>query len=366
MADKGLNMFLYLENGKVLKGEPIGHSIEAPFVKEIVFNTSMSGYQEIITDPSYCDQMIVLTFPTIGNYGTQLNSSEALTPYLSALIVKEISDFSEHYQTNKNLETFLKEFKIPGIAGVDTRYITQEIRKNGTMKAILSPRELNESEKTNLFSTNLVRNQISKVSTKEFHHYPGSGKRLVMIDFGYKKNILTSLLKRNADIIIVPFNTNYEDIIKFNPQGIVLSNGPGDPKDIPEVLPTIKKLQTKFPMLGICMGHQILALANNLNTTKLKFGHRGANHPVKDLKSNKIFLTSQNHGYTVLTENIEKSELFISQININDGSIEGLQHKHLPVFSVQYHPEASPGPEDTNWVFDQFLSLINKEKNYAY
>jgi carbamoyl-phosphate synthase small subunit len=226
------------------------------------------------------------------------------------------------------------------------------------MKGLLSFKELSNAEKEILFQKTHKKNLINEVSLKSSIHFPGDGKRIVMMDFGYKKNILRSLLRRKCDVVVVPWNTSFEEISQFKPQGILLSNGPGDPTSVPEVLPVIKKLQEHYPLFGICMGHQLFALANGAQTMKLKFGHRGANHPVKDLKLNKVFMTSQNHGYSVTKESIQSTLLQISQININDESIEGLIHKNLPAFSVQYHPEACPGPEDTNWLFDHFLNLI--------
>ena len=350
---------LVLENGDSYLGESIGHEIDGLHsLGELVFNTSMTGYQEILSDPSYCDQMVVMTYPLIGNYGVNKDDFESLSPALKGMIVRECPMEGSNWRNEYSLRDLLKKFKIPGIAGLDTRELTKKIRDNGVMKAVLVPEDYTKDKIQELLKQELGNDQISRVSTKAPIHFPGSGKRIVLMDFGYKKNILRSLMIRNCDVVVVPYNTSLEVIQSFRPDGILLSNGPGDPKDIPEVLPVIKELQQKYPLFAICMGHQLFALANGANTEKLKFGHRGGNHPVKDLALNKVFMSSQNHGYAVTTESIQNSQLEISQINLNDSTVEGLKHKTLPAFSVQYHPEACPGPEDTAWLFDHFLSSL--------
>lgn len=350
---------LVLENGDSYIGESIGYDIDgAHSLGELVFNTSMTGYQEILSDPSYCDQMVVMTYPLIGNYGVNKDDFESLSPALKGMIVRECPMEGSNWRNEYSLRDLLKKFKIPGIAGLDTRELTKKIRDNGVMKAVLVPEDYTNDKIQALLKQDLGNDQISRVSTKAPIHFPGSGKRIVLMDFGYKKNILRSLMIRNCDVVVVPYNTSLEVIQSFRPDGILLSNGPGDPKDIPEVLPVIKELQQKYPLFAICMGHQLFALANGANTEKLKFGHRGGNHPVKDLALNKVFMSSQNHGYAVTTESIQNSGLEISQINLNDSTVEGLKHKTLPAFSVQYHPEACPGPEDTAWLFDNFLSSL--------
>lgn len=350
---------LVLENGDTYIGESIGHEIDGVHsLGELVFNTSMTGYQEILSDPSYCDQMVVMTYPLIGNYGVNKDDFESLSPALKGMIVRECPMEGSNWRNEYSLRDLLKKFKIPGIAGLDTRELTKKIRDNGVMKAVLVPLDYTAEKIQKLLKQDLGKDQISRVSTKAPIHFPGSGKRIVLMDFGYKKNILRSLMIRNCDVVVVPYNTSLEVIQSFRPNGILLSNGPGDPKDIPEVLPVIKELQQEYPLFAICMGHQLFALANGANTEKLKFGHRGGNHPVKDLALNKVFMSSQNHGYAVTTESVKNSQLEITQINLNDSTIEGLKHKTLPAFSVQYHPEACPGPEDTAWLFDNFLSSL--------
>lgn len=350
---------LILENGDVYIGDSFGADLTNIYsFGEIVFNTSMTGYQEILSDPSYCDQMVVLTYPLIGNYGVNKDDFESLSPALKAVIVREACEEPSNFRSTESLGSLLKKFKIPGIAGIDTRKLTKTIRNHGAMKAIFAPLDYPKHNLDIILKSELPRDQIKRVSTTSPIHFPGEGKRIVLVDYGYKKNILRSLLKRNCDVVVVPFSSSFETICSFNPDGIVLSNGPGDPKDVPEALPVIKKLQESFPLFAICMGHQLLALANGAETIKLKFGHRGGNHPVKNLKTNKVHMTSQNHGYAVVTESVSKTDLEISEININDNSVEGLKHKTLKAFSVQYHPEACPGPEDTAYLFDQFLSSV--------
>lgn len=352
---------LILETGEEFVGESIGHEIDgAHSLGELVFNTSMTGYQEIISDPSYCDQMVVMTYPLIGNYGVNKDDFESLTPALKGLVVRECPPEGSNWRNEYSLRDFLKRFKIPGIAGLDTRELTKKIRDRGVMKAVLVPENFSLGDAKPLLAQSLGNDQIARVSIKNPIHFPGEGKRIVLMDFGYKKNILRSLMRRNCDVVVVPWNATTEMIQSYRPQGILLSNGPGDPKDVPGVLPVIRDLQKMYPMFCICMGHQLFALANGADTEKLKFGHRGGNHPVKDLNLGKVFMSSQNHGYAVTVNSVEKSNLEISQININDNTVEGLRHKTLPAFSVQYHPEACPGPEDTGWLFDDFLASIRK------
>lgn len=352
---------LILETGEEFVGESVGHEIDGTYsLGELVFNTSMTGYQEIISDPSYCDQMVVMTYPLIGNYGVNKDDFESLTPALKGLVVRECPPEGSNWRNEYSLRDLLKRFKIPGIAGLDTRELTKKIRDRGVMKAVLVPENYSVGDAKPILAQSLGNDQIARVSIKNPIHFPGEGKRIVLMDFGYKKNILRSLMRRNCDVVVVPWNASTEMIQSYRPHGILLSNGPGDPKDVPGVLPVIRDLQKMYPMFCICMGHQLFALANGADTEKLKFGHRGGNHPVKDLTLGKVFMSSQNHGYAVTVNSVEKSNLEISQININDNSVEGLRHKTLPAFSVQYHPEACPGPEDTGWLFDDFLNSIRK------
>ncbi len=350
---------LVLETGEEYLGESIGHDLEHVFsLGELVFNTSMTGYQEILSDLSYCDQIVVMTFPLIGNYGVNKDDFESLTPALKGLVVRECPMTGSNWRNEYSLREFLNRFKIPGIAGIDTRELTKKIRDRGVMKAALVPEAYPVRNISEVFARPLGTDQIARVSTKNPIHFPGEGKRIILMDFGYKKNILRSLLRRTCDVVVVPWNAPIDLIESYRPDGVVMSNGPGNPKDVPEVLPVIRHLQAKYPMFSICMGHQLFALANGADTEKLKFGHRGGNHPVKDLRMGKVFMSSQNHGYAVTTASVVNTELEVTQININDSTIEGLRHRTLPAFSVQYHPEACPGPEDTAWLFDDFLKTI--------
>lgn len=350
---------LVLETGEEYVGESVGYELDSIYsMGELVFNTSMTGYQEILSDPSYCDQIVVMTYPLIGNYGVNKDDFESLSPALKGMVLRESAEEGSNWRNEYSLRELLSRFKVPAIAGIDTRELTKKIRNRGVMKAVLVPVNYPTHNVQIILANSLGTDQIPRVSIKTPIHFPGEGKRIVLMDFGYKKNILRSLLKRNCDVVVVPWNTSLEMIQSYRPQGILLSNGPGNPKDIPEVLPVIRNLQQHYPMFCICMGHQLFALANGADTEKLKFGHRGGNHPVKDLRLGKVFMSSQNHGYAVTTSSVAKSELEITQININDSTVEGLKHKTLPAFSVQYHPEACPGPEDTNWLFDDFLQSI--------
>jgi carbamoyl-phosphate synthase small subunit len=350
---------LVLENGLEFEGTSIGYECDSEILGELVFNTSMTGYQEIFSDPSYCDQIVTMTYPLIGNYGICQADYESLNPHLKGIIIKENCEAPSNWRNEMSLSSFLKKHKIPGVSGIDTRELTKVIRSKGSMKAKI----VKSSQKDTTFSEPLNNDQIERVSVKSPMHYPGDGPKVVMIDFGYKKNILSSLIQRGCEVIVLPFNSSSSEIEQFNPDGVLLSNGPGDPKDILHVIPTIQEIQEKYPLFAICMGHQVFALANNADTEKMKFGHRGANHPVKDFENDRVYITSQNHGYAVSTDSIKKSNLEVTQVNLNDKSIEGLKHKTLKATSVQYHPEASPGPTDTNYLFDNFVDLMKREKN---
>lgn len=357
--------YVYFQDGSCYQGESFGAISQEPILTELVFNTSMTGYQEIFTDPSYCDQTVIMTYPLIGNYGINSDDLESITPTLKGVIISENSSLHSNYRAQSSLENFLFVNKIFAISDIDTRALTRKIRSLGAQKVLLSHKELSLAEIKMHLDQSLPTDQIKRVTTKSIQHFPTrGGKRIVMIDFGYKKNILESLIKRGCDVIVVPFDTSFERIKSFSPQGVLLSNGPGDPKSIEHIIPTIQKIQDTYPMFSICMGHQIFALANGADTHKMKFGHRGSNHPVIDLKTKKINMTSQNHSYCVSDESIMNTELEVTQINLNDKTIEGLKHKSRPCFSVQYHPEANPGPNDTNFLFDQFIETIS-EKNYA-
>jgi carbamoyl-phosphate synthase small subunit len=353
---------LVLENGDEFHGHSFGYEqpLKDGVLGEVVFNTSMTGYQEVFSDPSYCDQIVVMTYPLIGNYGATQHDYENLTPHLRGVVVREYCEMPSNWRNEKTMQDFLIQHKVPGLCNIDTRRLTKTLRSQGAMKGVIVSKASQENAKMKL-KEELTTDQISRVSCTNATHFPGTGPRVVMMDFGYKKNILNSLVNRGCDVIVVPYNYTFEQIERYHPKGILLSNGPGDPKDVPEVIPTIQELQSKYPLFAICMGHQLFALANGANTTKMKFGHRGANHPVYDKYTDRVYITSQNHGYCVDDQSVNGTELEVSQVNLNDKTVEGLKHKTLNASSVQYHPEANPGPNDTKFLFDDFLKTISGE-----
>ncbi|KPH77163.1 MULTISPECIES: carbamoyl phosphate synthase small subunit [Bacillaceae] len=350
---------LVLEDGSFFIGDGFGS--ECTQSGEIVFNTGMTGYQEVITDPSYCGQIVTMTYPLVGNYGINRDDFETITPFIHGLVVKEVSTYPSNFRNEESLDHFLKANNIPGITGVDTRKLTKIIRKYGTMKAKISDMGKSIEEIVNeLKDTSFPTDQVKQTSTIKPYVVPGRGMRVVMVDFGAKHGILRELTKRDCHITVVPYNYSAENILRLKPDGIMLTNGPGNPKDVPEAIEMIKQVIGKIPIFGICLGHQLLALANGADTEKLKFGHRGANHPVKDILKNKTYLTSQNHSYAVRAASLEGTGLELTQIALNDNTVEGIKHSLYPAFSVQYHPEASPGPEDTNYLFDEFLNMMQE------
>jgi carbamoyl-phosphate synthase small subunit len=352
---------LILEDGTVFKGEAFG-SLSA-VSGEVVFNTGMTGYQEILSDPSYCGQIVTLTYPLIGNYGINRDDFESINPAIAAFVVKEAADFPSNWRSEMSLDEYLIMKGIPGISGVDTRKLTKIIRQHGTLRGSLCSMDENKAEVLEkLRATKLRQDQVKMVSTKSPYPSPGRGHRIVLVDFGMKHGILRELNDRNCDVIVVPYNTTAEEIMALSPDGIMLSNGPGNPKDVPQAIEMIKGILGKVPLFGICLGHQLFALACGADTVKMKFGHRGSNHPVKDLRTGKVALTSQNHGYTVEEGTVAGTDLEITHIALNDGSVEGLSHKTHAAFTVQYHPEASPGPEDANALFDEFLTTVESVK----
>lgn len=355
---------LILEDGSVYKGYGFGANVEN--VGEVVFNTGMTGYQETISDPSYNGQIITFTYPLIGNYGINRDDYETINPSIKGVITREICKKPSNFRCEFTLDTVLKDLGIPGISGIDTRSLTRKIREFGTVKGIIVDIDKNIDEVVKkLNNIDLPIDQIDQVSTKKSFVSPGRSMRVVLIDLGMKSGILRELNVRDCDIVIMPYNSTAEEILRQNPDGIMVSNGPGDPTDVPETIETLKKLIDKIPIFGICMGHQLIALASGAKTYKLKFGHRGTNQPVKNLLTGKVDITSQNHGYAVDLESLKNTDLEITHISVNDNTCEGLRHKKYPVFSVQYHPEACPGPHDPNYLFDQFIenmTLFKKSK----
>lgn len=344
---------LILENGIIFEGNALGHLENT--VGEVVFNTGMTGYQEVLTDPSYHGQIVTMTYPLIGNYGINLEDVESKSPKVKGFIVRELCNMPSNFRCEMNLEDYLKQNKIMALEGIDTRALTKILRNNGTMKGIITTENLKYEEIEKMLNNFSNKDAVKNVTTKEAYTIEGIGKHIAVLDFGIKENILRSFKKRGCKLTVLPAFTSYEEILKINPDGIFLSNGPGDPEDLEEVIENLKMLIGKKPVVGICLGHQLLALTLGGKTGRLKFGHRGCNHPVKDLEENRIHITSQNHGYMV--EKLPE-DMIMTHISVNDGTCEGMRHKKLPIFSVQYHPEACPGPHDANYIFDKFLEII--------
>ena len=358
---------LALEDGTIIMGKGFGAKGER--YGEIVFCTSMTGYQEALTDPSYKGQILIFTYPLIGNYGIHDEDFESMKIQVEGLVIREITK-PYHYSMKYDLDEFLKMYNVPGIYDVDTRALVIKIREFGTMKAgILVKDEISKSDLENLLEKTIKQPDIgeidlvSMVTRKEPKSLGDGDYHIVVIDCGVKKSIVEELLKRNVKVTIVPAFYNKKEILKFEPDGILISNGPGDPKRVDYVIKTVRDLiKEEIPIFGICLGHQIIALALGGDTYKLKFGHRGSNHPVKDFLKDKVYITTQNHGYAVSYENLEEIGLKVFQINLNDGSIEAMFHENLPIISTQYHPEANPGPLDARYVFDIFLETMKKKE----
>ena len=338
---------LILENGVVFEGKAFGYLKEC--VGEVVFNTGMTGYQEVLTDPSYYGQIVTMTYPLIGNYGIDLESKE---PKVRGFIVREKCQYPNNFRCELELETYLAQNKVLGLDGIDTRALTKILRNNGTMKGIIVLDNSNLEDVKDKLEAFSNRDAVSIVSTNEKYEISGEGKKVAIIDFGIKQNIIRNFVKRGCNVTVFPYDFKAEEVLEINPDLVFLSNGPGDPEDMGEAVNEIKKIVGKKPIVGICLGHQLLALTLGGETKKLKFGHRGCNHPVKDLINNRVHITSQNHGYYVATlpENME-----ITHVSMNDGTVEGMKHKELPIFSVQFHPEACPGPKDSEYIFDEFM-----------
>ena len=348
---------LVLEDGSVYKGYGFGANTE--LTGEVVFNTAMTGYQETISDPSYNGQIITFTYPLIGNYGINRDDYETINPSIKGIIIREICRKPSNFRSRDTLDRVIEELGIPGISGVDTRSLTKRIRDYGTVRGVIVDIDKDTEEVVKKLKKSAIPiDQIAQVSTKKAFVSPGRGKRVVLMDLGMKSGILRELNSRNCDIVVVPYNISYKEILRQNPDGIMISNGPGNPEDVPETIETIRNLIGKIPIFGICMGHQLISLACGAETYKLKFGHRGANQPVKNLITGKVDLTSQNHGYAVDIESLRNTELELTHIAVNDGTCEGVEHRKYPVFSVQFHPEASPGPHDSNYLFDEFMKKM--------
>ena len=354
---------LVLETGTEYYGCGFGAARQT--VCEAVFNTAMVGYQEIVSDPSYTGQGVVMTYPIIGNYGITDEDFETKTPTIGALIVREYNDNPSNFRYTKTLSELMDEYGIPGISGVDTRKLTREIRDVGSMRMLLTDADTDRDEAVRMLrETELPRDLVQRVSCRKRWYSRTSNHRfnVVAIDCGIKLNIVRSLNARGCNVTVVPYNTTAEEIAFMQPDGLFLSNGPGDPQDVPEVAEVVRRLRGKLPIFGICLGHQIISLAYGAQTYKLKFGHRGGNHPVRDLTTGRIEITSQNHSYAVRAESLAGTGLTATHVNLLDNTIEGVACERDRVFSVQYHPESAPGPQDSGYLFDRFIRLLEESK----
>ena len=356
-----MKAFLILEDGTVFTGTSIGSTRD--MISEIVFNTSMTGYLEVLTDPSYAGQAVVMTYPLIGNYGITPDM-ESLKAWPDGYIVRELSRMPSNFRCEGTIQDFLKKYDIPGIAGVDTRALTKILREKGTMNGMITTNENYDlDEVISKLKNYKVEGVVSKVTCAEKYVLEGTGKKVALLDLGAKKNIAKSLNDRGCEVTVYPADTTAEEIIASNPDGIMLSNGPGDPAECTSIIKEIKKLyETDIPIFAICLGHQLMALATGGTTYKLKYGHRGGNHPVKDLQTGRVYISSQNHGYAVDEDKIDPNVAVPAFKNVNDGTNEGLAYVGKNIFTVQFHPEACPGPQDSGYLFDRFLEMMGGEK----
>lgn len=390
-----MKAFLILEDGTVFQGKAIGACKEV--ISEIVFNTSMAGYLEVLTDPSYAGQAVCMTYPLIGNYGICMEDMESAGPWLDGFIVRELSAEPSNFRSDMNLWDFLVKHDIPGIEGIDTRALTKRLRDRGTMNGMITTDEsydlsdvrkrLKEYHVTGVVDRVTCQKKYTVLGSKRLEEngpvtgsdigntdgrkapstirkLNGAGKRVALLDFGEKKNIIRSLQKRGCDVTVYPASSKAEEILMEHPDGIMLSNGPGDPKECKEAIKEIKKLyDADVPIFAICLGHQLMALAVGADTYKMKYGHRGGNHPVKDLETGRVYISSQNHGYVVDVEHLDQRIAVPAFINVNDGTNEGLSYPGKNIFTVQFHPEACPGPQDSGYLFDRFISMMEVAKD---
>ncbi len=359
----GMKASLILENGAVFRGESMGSTAEC--ICEMVFNTSMAGDQEILTDPSYAGQGIEMTYLLIGNYGINQEDNESRNPWATAMIVRRLSPRGSNFRNEGTLDDYLKKYHITGISGVDTRAITRMLRDQGTMNGMITAAESPDIdaalEKIRAYR---VSDTVERTTRPEPQIYDGDGPRVALLDLGVKENMIRSLQNRGCQVTVLPAHTPAETILTGGFDGVMLSNGPGDPADNTEIIAELRKLyDSDMIIFAVCLGHQLMALATGATTEKLKYGHRGANHPVRDVAAGRVYITSQNHGYVVRAESVRPEVAEISHINVNDGTVEGLRYRNGRVFTVQFHPEASPGPRDTGYLFDQFIEKMEAKKH---
>lgn len=354
-----MKAFLILEDGHVFTGTSIGAAREV--ISEIVFNTSMTGYLEVMTDPSYAGQAVCMTYPLIGNYGICYEDQESRKPWIDGFIVRELSRIPSNFRSVDTIRHFLEKYDIPGISGIDTRALTKILREKGTMNGMITVDENYDLDaiipRLKAYTTGKV---VEKVTCREKEVLPGKGQKVALMDFGAKRNIARSLNERGCQVTVYPALTPAEEILKDQPDGIMLSNGPGDPKDCTSIIEEVRKLyESDVPIFAICLGHQLMALATGGDTHKMKYGHRGGNHPVKDLSTGRVYISSQNHGYVVDAEQLEKRNIAKPAfVNVNDGTNEGMVYVGKNIFTVQFHPEACPGPQDSSYLFDRFMEMM--------
>ena len=353
-----MKAFLILEDGTVFQGTSIGSPREV--ISEIVFNTSMTGYLEVLTDPSYAGQAVAMTYPLIGNYGICYEDMESERPWLDAFIVRELSRLPSNFRSEDTIQNFLLKYDIPGIAGIDTRALTKILREKGTMNGCITTDENYQIDeilpRLAAYTTGKV---VEKVTCREKYVLEGDGPKVALLDLGAKRNIARSLNRRGCQVTVYPALTRAEEILAAKPDGIMLSNGPGDPKECTSIIAEIRKLyESDVPIFAICLGHQLMALANGADTHKMKYGHIGGNHPVRDLKTGRVYISSQNHGYVVDTDHLDPSVAVPAFENVNDGTNEGLAYTGKNIFTVQYHPEACPGPQNSGYLFDRFMKMM--------
>lgn len=355
-----MKAYLILEDGTVFEGTSIGSSREV--ISEIVFNTSMTGYLEVLTDPSYAGQAVVMTYPLIGNYGICREDMESRQAWPDGYIVRELSRIPSNFRSGDTIEHFLKEQDIPGISGIDTRALTKILREKGTMNGMITTNgDYDLEEVKERIRQYTVKGVVLKTSVKKPYVLPGDGKKVALLDCGAKDNIARNLNKRGCEVTVYPADTPAEEILKTDPDGIMLSNGPGDPAENVGIIEEVRKLyESSVPIFAICLGHQLMALATGAKTYKLKYGHRGGNHPVKDLETGRVYITSQNHGYAVDEESLDPSVAVPAFVNVNDKTNEGLKYVGKNIFTVQYHPEACPGPLDSGYLFDRFMRMMEE------